>query len=123
SKMSCCGSGIQFSAADYRPEELLLASRILGDGQRQLDLAVPSVHCGLCSETVERALKALPVVSYARVNLSSKRVSIRWQDGIEPPHVIDALQKAGYPAHIFELGDDKDPQLSRLLIALAVAGF
>ncbi len=121
--MSCCGSGIQFSAADYRPEELLLASRILGDGQRQLDLAVPSVHCGLCIQTVESALKALPEVSYARVNLSSKRVSIRWQDGIEPPHVIDALQKAGYPAHIFELGDDKDPQLSRLLIALAVAGF
>lgn len=121
--MSCCGSGIQFSAADYRPEELLLASRILGDGQRQLDLAVPSVHCGLCIQTVEGALKALPDVSYARVNLSSKRVSIRWKDGIEPPHVIDALQKAGYPAHIFELGDDKDPQLSRLLIALAVAGF
>ena len=121
--MSCCGSGIQFSAADYRPEELLLASRTLGDGQRQLDLSVPSVHCGLCIQTVENALKALPEVSYARVNLSSKRVSIRWQDGIEPPHVIDALQKAGYPAHIFELGDDKDPQLSRLLIALAVAGF
>ena len=121
--MSCCGSGIQFSAADYRPEELLLASRILGDGQRQLDLAVPSVHCGLCIQTVEGALNALPDVSYARVNLSSKRVSIRWKDGIEPPHVIDALQKAGYPAHIFELGDDKDPQLSRLLIALAVAGF
>ncbi len=121
--MSCCGSGIQFSAADYRPEELLLASRTLGDGQRQLDLSVPSVHCGLCIQTVETALNALPEVSYARVNLSSKRVSIRWQDGIEPPHVIDALQKAGYPAHIFELGDDKDPQLSRLLIALAVAGF
>ncbi|UCA45935.1 cation-translocating P-type ATPase [Pseudochrobactrum sp. XF203] len=121
--MSCCGSGIQFSAADYRPEELLLASRTLGDGQRQLDLSVPSVHCGLCIQTVETALNALPEVSYARVNLSSKRVSVRWKDGIEPPHVIDALQKAGYPAHIFELGDDKDPQLSRLLIALAVAGF
>lgn len=121
--MSCCGSGIQFSAADYRPEELLLASRVLGDGQRQLDLSVPSVHCGLCIQTVEAALRALPEVTYARVNLSAKRVSIRWKDGAEPPAVIDALQRAGYPAHIFELGDDKDPQLSRLLIALAVAGF
>lgn len=121
--MSCCGSGVQFSAADYRPEELLLASRALGDGQRQLDLSVPSVHCGLCIQTVETALKALPDVSYARVNLSSKRVSIRWQDGLEPPAVVDALQRAGYPAHIFDLADEKDPQLSRLLIALAVAGF
>lgn len=121
--MSCCGTGIQFSAADYRPEELLLASRVLGDGQRQLDLSVPSVHCGLCIQTIETALKKLPGITYARVNLSSKRVSVRWKDGTEPPHIIDALQRAGYPAHIFELGEDKDPQLSRLLIALAVAGF
>lgn len=121
--MSCCGTGIQFSAADYHPEELLLASRVLGDGQRQLDLSVPSVHCGLCIQTVETALKALPEVTYARVNLSARRVCVRWRETSEPPHVIDALQKAGYPAHIFELGDDKDPQLTRLLIALAVAGF
>ena len=41
-----------------------------------------------------------------------------------PPDLIGALERIGYPAHLFSFENDaKDPELSRLLKALAVAGF
>ncbi|MGH6760292.1 MAG: cation-translocating P-type ATPase [Phyllobacterium sp.] len=124
--MSCCAANVELAALPQTasPEELQLASRSLGNGLRQLDLSVPGVHCGLCIQTIERALDALPGIEYCRVNLSSRRVAIRWKDdGSAPSDIIDTLRKLGYEAHIFELGDEKDETLSRLLIALAVAGF
>src|SRR3546814_16539598 len=63
-------------------EELLLSSRAIEPGLRQTDLGVPGVHCGACITTVEKALRALPEVERARVNLSTKRVSIVWKEAI-----------------------------------------
>ena len=40
-------------------EEVLLASRVVGDGVRQTDLSVPGIHCGGCIQTIETALGAL----------------------------------------------------------------
>ncbi|TGQ72994.1 MULTISPECIES: heavy metal translocating P-type ATPase [unclassified Mesorhizobium] len=127
--MSCC------SPADVRleievarsvaSEELFFASRDLGDGTRQTDLSVPGMHCGACIAAVEKKLSALDGVANARVNLSTRRVAVRWRpvDGAAPD-LIGTLGKIGYPAHLFSFdADAKDPELSRLLKALAVAGF
>ena len=76
-RMSCCTSSLDLAAADRRrraQEELLLASRVIGEGLRQTDLSVPGIHCGGCIRTIEQALGALPGVEQARVNLSTKRV-------------------------------------------------
>lgn len=123
--MSCCAPNAQNMSTGqiYSPDELLLASRKLGDGLRQIDLSVPGIHCALCIQTIEKALNAQPQVKYARVNLSSKRVTVRWDEDTTPPALIDIINKAGYEAHIFELGKEKDEVLTRLIIALAVAGF
>ena len=125
--MSCC------APADYalaqidpatRSAEFLLASRSLGEGLRQTDLSVPSIHCGGCIQKIERALGALPGVEMARVNLSTKRVTIHWDDGVKPPQLIEALADLGYPAHLDDgVADGADGTLNRLLRALAVAGF
>ena len=106
-------------------EEILLASRDLGDGTRQTDLSVPGMHCGGCMAAVEKTLAALDGVASARVNLSTKRVAVRWDaHGGVAPDLIGALARRGYPAHLFSLETEtKDPELSRLLKALAVAGF
>ncbi|TGV75657.1 nitrogen fixation protein FixI, partial [Mesorhizobium sp. M2D.F.Ca.ET.145.01.1.1] len=74
---------------------------------------------------VEKKLSALDGVANARVNLSTRRVAVRWRpvDGAAPD-LIGTLGKIGYPAHLFSFdADAKDPELSRLLKALAVAGF
>jgi Cu2+-exporting ATPase len=105
------------------PEELLLASRALGGGLRQTDLSVPDIHCGGCILRIEKAIGALAGVEHARVNLSTRRVTIRWRAEIPPPFIA-TLRDIGYDAHLHDAeADRKDGTLSALLRALAVAGF
>ena len=129
--MTCCApTDVQILIEDARLpdttlDEIWLASRDLGDGTRQSDLSVPGVKCAACIAAVERTLAKLPGVEAARVNLSTKRVAVRWNtaDG-RPPDLVGALRGIGYEAHLFASEQDaKDPELARLVRALAVAGF
>ncbi|MBV5271775.1 MAG: cadmium-translocating P-type ATPase [Afipia sp.] len=126
--MSCCAPSAELALAMTDPhiadEEMLLASRIVDNGVRQTDLSVPSIHCGGCIQAIEAALGALPGVEQARVNLSTKRVAIRWQADKPPPPFVATLDRIGYHAHLSDLGSDaKDETLTELIRALAVAGF
>jgi Cu2+-exporting ATPase len=127
--MSCCATGTEgalmlASGASVAPEEIQLASRALGDGYVQTDIAVPAVHCGACILAVENALSALPGVSNARLNLTARRATVKWRgDGPVPP-MIEALRKAGYEASLADPFDDAGAaEMGRLLRATAVAGF
>ena len=79
----------------------MLASRSVGDGLRQIDLSVPAIHCGGCIRTIETALSRLAGVEHARVNLSTKRVAIRWRDGDRPPPVVETLRRSRLSRRIF----------------------
>ncbi|MHC5231127.1 cation-translocating P-type ATPase [Brucella sp. LJL56] len=123
--MSCCVENAQIATVvqAVSADEMQIASRALGDGFRQLDLSVPGVHCGLCIKTIEETLGRIAGVAYVRVNLTARRVTVRWKDGETPPDVVDPLRRLGYEAHIFDMAQDKDPTFTRLLIALGVAAF
>lgn len=125
--MSCCASGAEFPdaiATHALNEEILLASRTVEAGLRQTDLSVPTIHCGGCIQKIENALTALSGVERARVNLSTRRVSIRWRAAAMPPPFIETLNEIGYGAHLYDAaGDTKDETLTVLIRALAVAGF
>ena len=95
--MSCCAAGAADAARPINAvsnEELLLASRDLGDGLRQIDLAVPDMHCADCICKIERGLGQLPGVTHARVNLSTRRASIKWRGDV--PSLIETLSGRGY---------------------------
>jgi Cu2+-exporting ATPase len=124
--VSCCAPPLDaygaFDGSTAR-EETRLASRDLGDGLRQTDLSVPGVHCGACIRTVEEGLARLPGVEHARVNLSTRRVTVKWRGG-EPPDLIGALARLGYPGHLFDIDAERpDPELRKLVRTLAVSGF
>lgn len=134
--MSCCAPGTEsaLEQASLRKalpssEELMLASRDLGQGLRQVDLAVPGVHCGTCITTIEGVLAGLPEVARARVNLSSKRVSIVWReqmDGVQtdPGNLASAVASTGYEMHLFANGQDASDDLRNQLIrAVGLTGF
>ncbi|HLS69386.1 MAG TPA: cation-translocating P-type ATPase [Kiloniellales bacterium] len=109
--------------ADSARDELLLSSRELDRGQRLSELSVPSVHCAGCIRTIEEGLSTLEGVLEARVNLTGKRVAVRWEGEKSPP-LIEALKKLGYDAHPWQaIGEKKDPVLGQLIRAMAVAGF
>ncbi len=128
--MSCCAPGTEMALeaeqareAGPRAEELVLASRSVGDGLKQTDLSVPGVHCGACIQTIESALGRLDGVAGARVNLSTKRVSVNWREGALPP-IIDTLNRLGYAAHLFDsVETGRDQVLSQLIRAVAISGF
>ena len=102
----------------------MLASRAAGDGLRQIDLSVPAIHCGGCIHRIETALSELAGVEHARVNLSTKRVAVRWRDGDRPPPFVETLVALGYQPHLLDMSaEEKDEAFSELLRALAVAGF
>lgn len=126
--MSCCGSAAEFAlqASDPRAAgaEVLLASRVVADGLRQTDLSVPAIHCGGCIRTIEIALGALAGVETARVNLSTKRATVRWRSNGAPPPFIETLKQAGFESNLFDVDSEgEDDALSELIRALAVAGF
>ena len=106
--MSCCSPAAEFADAvvdrsGAANDELLLASRDIGSGLRQSDLSVPAIHCGGCIQTIEKALNALPGIEQARVNLSSRRVTIRWRADGTPPPLIETMRAAGYEAHLYDI--------------------
>ncbi|HTN96044.1 MAG TPA: heavy metal translocating P-type ATPase [Nordella sp.] len=123
--MSCCGQAATAGAELLRPastDEIILASRDLGDGLRQSDLSVPGIHCAHCIGAIEGAFKRVAGVEAARVNLSSKRVAVKWRGDKAPP-IIETLRDLGYDAHLFTPEERSDPELARLIRAMAVAGF
>jgi Cu2+-exporting ATPase len=128
--MSCCApiADLADATIDRRrraaTDELLLASRDIGQGLRQTDLSVPTIHCGGCIHRIEKALGALPGVEQARVNLSTRRVTVRWRADGMPPPFIESLNGIGYEAHLHDMAADAtDGTLAELVRALAVAGF
>ncbi|RUW03988.1 MULTISPECIES: cation-translocating P-type ATPase [unclassified Mesorhizobium] len=128
--MSCCAPGAEMTldiadAASASPssDEIRLASRNLGGDIHQTELSVPAVHCGACIQTIEAALAKIENVDSARVNLSTKRVTVRWHGGRVPPFFA-VLGRLGYQAHLFDPEThEKDKALSELIRAVAVAGF
>lgn len=124
--MSCCEPIVDAGLAliNHNPDdELRLASRDIGEGLRQSDLSVPAIHCGGCIQTIESALRALAGVEQARVNLSTKRVTVHWR-GDAPPPLLGTLDAIGYDAHLYDTTADRtDDTLAGLIRALAVAGF
>lgn len=129
--MSCCVPPPEFIEAVAGPQqvgpsdnEVRLASRPLAGGLRQSDFAVPAVHCGGCVHTIEKALGALPGVTAARVNLSTRRLAVQWRDDAPLPPMVPTLVALGYEPNLFELAvTDRDPKLRELIVALAVAAF
>ena len=105
-------------------EEFRLASRAVGGSLRQSELSVPGIHCGGCVQRIERAVGALEGVEHVRVNLSTKRVVVRWREDDAPPALLGTLKGLGFDAYLMEADETRgDPVASELLRSLAVAGF
>ncbi len=99
----------------------------LPDGRSRLNLLVENVHCGGCVRRIETALAREPDVEQARVNLSTRRLTLAWRGGSERAPALAALVEGlGYRPVPFAAGrlESQDRrEEAELLRALAVAGF
>jgi P-type Cu+ transporter len=65
-----------------------------------VDLAIEGMSCASCVGRVERALKAVPGVEGAAVNLASERARVVVGPGIRPEALLAAVEEAGYEAKV-----------------------
>lgn len=126
--MDDCASRIDGAWPRHRAElsadEVLAASQSLPGELMQTQLSVPSAHCGGCIAAIENALMRLDGVVLARLNLSTRRATVKWRSGGSVPPFISALSEAGFEATLFSNVDaETDPEKERLVRATAVAGF
>ena len=97
------------------------------DGFAQLHLVIENIECPACIQRIERSLLKIAAVQSARVNLTTSRLVVVWDDAnIQPLEIVKTLGKLGFTARPFdpELQTGTDAQKeSELLQCLGVAGF
>ena len=67
---------------------------------RKTELAIEGMTCASCVGRVERALRAVPGVMAARVNLATERAVV--EGGADSPLLIQAIDDAGYAARTID---------------------
>lgn len=67
--------------------------------EREIHLLIEGIHCAACVWLIEHTLNALPGVSSAQVNLSGKRLHVKWHNSaITLSRIIQRLGQIGYAA-------------------------
>jgi P-type Cu2+ transporter len=94
-------------------------------GNKALQLHVEGMHCARCIWAIESALQKEEGVQLARVNLSTKRLTIEWQgDAARADAFAAIVEGLGYKVAPLSQRDAKPlKEESQLLRAMAVAGF
>ena len=93
----------------------------------ELALEIGGMSCATCAGRVERALKAVPGVAKAEVNLASEHARVRFAPGQmpQPDVLIEAVTNAGYEARVIDIAHPpaaEAPQDRSEQIKLALAG-
>ncbi|MBY6262949.1 cadmium-translocating P-type ATPase [Azospirillum sp. 412522] len=109
-------------AVDYEPH-----AREESDGSRSLHLMVDGMQCAACVWLIESALSRRPGVGHARMNMTTRRLTVRWDPkATDANAVVGTVAQLGYRAVPFDpdrLGGAQAKSEKELLRAMAVAGF
>lgn len=126
----CCAAGMAAmetaqTLADDRAQRWVSQD---DEGMASVDLMVPGINCAGCMRAIEDGLAKLAGVAESRVNLSLRRVRVRFApDAVTVDRIRERLDDLGYEAKPFDgtaLAEiDKDTVGRDLLSRLAVAGF
>ncbi len=95
--------------------------------QREIDLLVEGIHCAACVWLIERGMAQLPGVTSANVNLSGRRLHLRWDNSqVKLSRIMAKLGEIGYAAVPFD-PDAAEGRLKKqnraFLFRIAFAGF
>ncbi|SEH51477.1 heavy metal translocating P-type ATPase [Magnetospirillum fulvum] len=100
---------------------------LLPGGEASLSLMVDGVQCGACVWLIESLLTRQPGVTWARVNLTTRRLALRFRpDQTGPDAVLAPVLAVGYRLVPFDperLESDERRRERALLRAMAVTGF
>ncbi len=93
-----------------------------------INLLVPDIHCAACIQKIEKTLNNTKGILSARVNLSTKRISIEWYDNkLKKENILKTIENLGFKVQ--DVSDEdlfsksKDESGQQLLKCLAISGF
>lgn len=66
------------------------------DGMKSLDFSIEGMTCASCVSRVEKAIRAVPGVASASVNLATERARIELSGPTDIRQIAEAVRKAGY---------------------------
>ncbi len=96
-------------------------------GTKTITLISDTIHCAACVWLIERALNAMDGVVWVRVNLTDKRIRIRWEDEkINLSSIMKTLADLGYAAMPYEqnVAEVKQQRKNKtMLYRIGFAGF
>jgi Cu2+-exporting ATPase len=94
---------------------------------REINLMVDGIHCAACVWLIENSLRPMPGVEKAEVNLTSKRLKLKWHnDRVKLSKIMQRLGDVGYasaPYDPLKAEDSVKYQNRHLLYRMAFAGF
>ena len=101
---------------------------VINEGDEfKINLFVDNVNCGGCIKKIEDGLKNHTAVTSARVNMSTKRVVIKWTGEKDIVNsLVSLIENLGYPTRPFDphiAKNQNDEDSKEILKALGVAGF
>ncbi len=95
--------------------------------QREINLLVEGIHCAACVWLIEQTLQRMPGVLSARVNLSARRLLVRWDnERIRLSRILEQLGRIGYKAVPYDPESAEGAlkkQNRALLFRIVFAGF
>lgn len=70
---------------------------------RDINLLVEGIHCAACVWLIEKGLQSMPGVEEAHVNLTGRRLRVRWDNGrLKLSRILRRLGDLGYAAAPFD---------------------
>ncbi|WP_207063910.1 heavy metal translocating P-type ATPase [Motiliproteus sp. SC1-56] len=98
-----------------------------GEDSREVNLLVEGIHCAACVWLIESSLRRVPGVLEARVNLTGRKLRVRWDDSrLQLSTLLQRLGSLGYAAVPFDPQTAEDSlrrQNRHLLYRMGFAGF
>lgn len=69
-------------------------------GQKTAEISLPTVQCGMCAKTIEKALNKVDGVTNADVDIENKKATVTYDDSKTSLEQIEsAITGAGYGAN------------------------
>jgi Cu2+-exporting ATPase len=93
------------------------------EGRSRLDLAIDGITCAACLDDIETAMKRLPGVMLARLNLTSHRLALTFDaSSVDSGQLVGALEAIGYRAYPYEQRKVEADEAARFLLLLKCLG-
>ncbi len=92
----------------------------------EIYLFIEGMHCAACGWVIEQVLQKQDYVTYARLNLTEKRLKVCFKETSNAQQIIKHIYTLGYKAQPYNaelMKIENETQSKQLLKALAIAGF